>query len=83
MGLPRLEQILVRAGEEWGRLWRLRFASLHSENYGALNREHQNFIVLLCSGDVDSQVKWIQRHNREALERSLMTSEQVVRRESS
>lgn len=69
MNLPRIEDLLVRTGEEWERLRSLRFAEGKEEDYSVLNAEHREFIDLLGAGERAAQVRWVRRHNRHALKR--------------
>ncbi|MGF1453602.1 MAG: GntR family transcriptional regulator [Opitutales bacterium] len=69
--LPRIEEALVRAGEEWQRLRRLRFTQTDIEDIGEANRQHREFLQLLRQGQVGPLERWVRRHNRDALQRYL------------
>lgn len=69
--LPLVTEFLVRTGENWERLRRLRFGHMPVAERTAANTEHRQFIELLAAGDRRGQQQWILQHNRRALERYL------------
>jgi len=67
LGLSRVREFLVRVGEDWERLRKLRFSDAAPEDLASANREHREFIKFLKAGDADKGESWIRRHNRNAL----------------
>ena len=66
-GLPRLEEQIVKAGESWERLRRLRFSDRKGEDKARADRQHHELVQALENRDEDAALKVIQDHNREAL----------------
>jgi len=69
VGLERVGKFLVRVGEDWERLRRLRFSEADSEDIAEANRQHREFVDLLRSGRLPPIEKWIREHNRHALKK--------------
>ena len=67
-GLPRLEEQMVRVGESWERLRRLRFSDHKGEDKARADRQHLQLVRALEKGDEDAALDIIRKHNREALE---------------
>lgn len=66
-GLPRLEEQMVRVGESWERLRRLRFADHKGEDKARADLQHLQLVRALEKGEEDSALEIIRTHNREAL----------------
>ena len=66
-GLPRMEELMIRVGEDWERLRRLRFADKKGEDYKRANQQHREFLQTLERKDLVAAEDIIRRHNREAL----------------
>ncbi|WFB37238.1 GntR family transcriptional regulator [Kiritimatiellota bacterium B12222] len=66
-GLPRIEEQMIRVGENWERLRRLRFADRQGEDLDRANQQHRAFLKALEEKDVETAEKLTQQHNREAL----------------
>jgi DNA-binding GntR family transcriptional regulator len=67
VGLPRLEEQIVRIGESWERLRRLRFADHKGEDKARADRQHLQLVKALEKGDEEAALEVIRLHNREAL----------------
>ncbi|MEX2608265.1 MAG: GntR family transcriptional regulator [Kiritimatiellia bacterium] len=67
-GLPRLEEQMVRVGEDWERLRRLRFSDHRGEDKARADRQHRAFLLMLKAKNLPGTVEVIQQHNREALQ---------------
>ncbi len=70
-GLKRLEEQLIRVGEDWERLRRLRFGDFPGENLESANLEHREFLKALRAGNQKQMSALIQKHNQGALNRYL------------
>jgi DNA-binding GntR family transcriptional regulator len=66
-GLPRLEEQIVRVGESWERLRRLKFADRKGEDKARADRQHHELVKSLERKDEEAALRVIQAHNREAL----------------
>ena len=66
-GLPRLEEQIVKVGESWERLRRLRFAGRKGEDKARADRQHHELVEALTNRDEEAAIQVIQDHNREAL----------------
>jgi DNA-binding GntR family transcriptional regulator len=66
--LPRLEEQMVRVGESWERLRRLRFSDHKGEDKARADRQHLLLVRALEHGDEEAALEVIRKHNREALE---------------
>jgi len=71
-GLPRLEEQMVRVGESWERLRRLRFADHKGEDKARADRQHVQLVRALEKGDEDASLELIRKHNRGALEQYMV-----------
>lgn len=67
-GLPRLEEQMIRVGESWERLRRLRFADHKGEDRSRANRQHLQLVKALQKGDEEKALEVIRNHNRGALQ---------------
>ncbi len=67
-GLPRLVEQMVRVGEDWQRLRRLRFSDHRGEDKARADRQHRAFLGALKAKDLSGAIEIIQQHNREALQ---------------
>ena len=67
-GLPRIEEQMVRVGESWERLRRLRFADHKGEDKARADRQHVQLVRALEKADEDQALEIIRKHNREALQ---------------
>lgn len=65
--LPRLEEQMVRVGESWERLRRLRFSDHKGEDKARADRQHLLLVRALEQGDEEAALEVIRKHNREAL----------------
>ena len=72
-GLTRLEELIIRVGEDWERLRRLRFADRKGEDLQRANQQHRAFLQALKDQDQAAAEKIIQMHNREALRQYVTT----------
>jgi DNA-binding GntR family transcriptional regulator len=72
-GLTRLEELMIRVGEDWERLRRLRFADRKGEDLQRANQQHRAFLQALKDQDQAAAEKIIQMHNREALRQYVTT----------
>jgi DNA-binding GntR family transcriptional regulator len=66
-GLNRLEEQMVRVGEDWERLRRLRFSEHGGEDKARADRQHREFLLALKTQNLEAAIEVIQQHNREAL----------------
>ncbi|MGA0334075.1 MAG: GntR family transcriptional regulator [Kiritimatiellia bacterium] len=66
-GLPRLEDQMIRVGEDWERLRRLRFSDRKGEDFQRANLQHREFVQALEEQDLERAEQMIRLHNREAL----------------
>ncbi|MDF3129572.1 GntR family transcriptional regulator [Kiritimatiellaeota bacterium B1221] len=66
-GLSRMEELMIRVGEDWERLRRLRFADRKGEDLKRANRQHRQFLQALAEKDLPAVETIIRQHNREAL----------------
>lgn len=66
-GLPRMEEMMIRVGEDWERLRRLRFADRKGEDLQHANQQHREFLEALEHRNLAAAEAVIQKHNREAL----------------
>lgn len=66
-GLPRLEEQIVKVGESWKRLRRLRFSGRKGEDKARADRQHHELVEALEHKDEEAAIRVIQLHNREAL----------------
>ena len=66
-GLTRLEELMIRVGEDWERLRRLRFADRKGEDHFLANEQHREFLQALEDKDIAWAEAIIQKHNRNAL----------------
>lgn len=71
-GLSRVEELMIRVGEDWERLRRLRFADRKGEDLKSANAQHRDFLEALRQRDLTKAEKIIQQHNREALQQYLV-----------
>lgn len=67
-GLPRLEEQMIRVGEDWERLRRLRFTNRKGEDLQRANEQHRAFITALQKKDLQTAESIIRQHNQEALQ---------------
>lgn len=66
-GLTRLEELMIRVGEDWERLRRLRFSDRKGEDLLRSNQQHRAFLQALEMKDMEAAELIIRQHNREAL----------------
>jgi len=65
-GLPRLEEEMIRVGESWERLRRLRFSDHKGEDKARADRQHRQLLLALEHGEEEKALDIIRTHNREA-----------------
>jgi DNA-binding GntR family transcriptional regulator len=70
-GLPKLEEHMIRVGESWERLRRLRFADHEGEDRTQANKQHLQLVKALEKQDEDAALDIIRKHNRGALQQYL------------
>jgi DNA-binding GntR family transcriptional regulator len=66
-GLKRMEEQMIRVGEDWERLRRLRFSDHKGEDLKQANKQHRDFLKALKEKDFEKAEQVIRLHNREAL----------------
>lgn len=66
-GFTRVSEFLIRVGEDWERLRKLRFSGSYGEDLSESNQQHREFVRLLRDGKLPQVEKLIRDHNRQAL----------------